>query len=57
MRKKTVQLVKLGKLLADHKSLVIPMLKELEGAEGLLKPRWPARFITSGGKKSGRLIG
>jgi hypothetical protein len=57
MCNKTTEPIKLIKLATNRKSLVVPMLRELEGAEGLLKPRWPARFITAGGKKSGRLIG
>jgi len=56
MRKKTIEPMKLVKLATDHKSLVVPMLKELEGAECRLKPRWPARFITAGGKEKGKLF-
>jgi len=56
MRKKTIEPIELVKLATDRKCLVVPMLRELEGVECRLKPRWPNRFITAG-KPRGRLFG
>jgi len=52
----TIEPIKLIKLATDRKSQVVPMLRELEGVECPLKPRWPTRFITAG-KGKGRLFG
>jgi hypothetical protein len=55
MCNKTIEPIELKKLATDRKSQVVPMLRELEGAECRLKPRWPARFITAG-KEKGKLF-